>query len=149
MQFYKTLSQRAETRQAASFIYGSWFHSFVSAGSKIRCNWVAQRSDDDVSQLPTTLRGTTILIPTIRDALMSRTPCYWLAPNIKFSGIDSALVLENEVFAFQVTVRADRRSPIEGLQKELAGLFERRSSEGSVRRTRKGTNQANCNVLGW
>lgn len=48
-------------------------------------------------------------------------PCYWPAP-VNFPGIDSVLVLEEDIFLFQLTTRAGHRSPIEGL-KQLQKLL--------------------------
>lgn len=116
LEFYHTLSQVPETRQTARFIYESWFHSFVCAGKKIQCEWLAQGSDDDVAQLPIKLVG--VLLPTTRDAATARTPpFYWLPPHANFPGIDSALVLDDEIFVFQVTISTEHNSPIKGLQK--------------------------------
>ena len=40
----------------------------------------------------------------------------WVPPNGNFPGIDSALVLKDRIFAFQVTISSSHKSPITGLE---------------------------------
>ncbi|KAI9456482.1 hypothetical protein HD554DRAFT_1847843 [Boletus coccyginus] len=108
--FFNTMSQPEETRQAAGFIFESWFHSFLAAAGTIQCQWTRSRSR------PSLLEGVTTLIPATRIAPKSaEPPYYWVAPK-KFPGIDSALVFAEEIIAFQVTLRSEHESPMKGLQ---------------------------------
>ena len=117
LQFYNALSYHPSTRHAAGFIFETWFHSFFIAKKSIACKWVVQGSGDAIIQFPTTPVAADLL-PTIKDALASATPpYYWIPSKINFPGIDSALVLEGGIFAFQVTLGSNHKSPIDSLQR--------------------------------
>lgn len=116
LQFYNALSYRPSTRHAADFIFETWFHSFFIAKKRIACKWVVQGSGGDaIMQFPTAPVATDLL-PAIKDASASATPpYYWIPSKTNFPGIDSALVLEGRIFAFQVTLGSDHISPTAGL----------------------------------
>jgi hypothetical protein len=112
LEFFNALSQREETRQAAGLIYKSWFHSYFSAAKTIRCHWLQPEDSGGTTMLP----GTSTLLPMTKIPPKSGTPpFYWVAPK-KFPGIDSALVLEHAIYAFQITISSEHKSPIKGLQ---------------------------------
>jgi len=117
LQFYNALSYHPNTRQAAGFIFETWFHSFVIAKKSIVCKWVAQPegSGHVTIQLPTTPVAIDLL-PAIKDA-PATPPYYWIPSKSNFPGIDSALVLEGGIFAFRVTLKAKHKSPILGLRR--------------------------------
>ncbi|KAI9568898.1 hypothetical protein HD554DRAFT_2190998 [Boletus coccyginus] len=99
LEFFNALSRPEETRQAASFIFESWFHSFLSAAGTLQREWTGSRPRS------TTLQGVTKLIPATQIALESEEPpYYWVSPK-NFPGVDSALVFKKEIIAFQVTPR--------------------------------------------
>jgi len=116
LQFFKALSQPAETRQAAGYIFESWFHSFFTTEHKeIQCEWIASGGQDGSKQK---LPSATAVISATQAAPSSWTPpFYWVPPARNFPGIDSALVLENEIYAIQVTIAKTRSgsSPADGL----------------------------------
>jgi hypothetical protein len=112
LQFYDTLRRHPKTRQLAGVIFESWFHSFFIERKRLHYR-VVRGSGDEVLQCPTT----THLIPVTRDAPMSAAPpYYWIPSETDFQGIHSALVLEKEIVAFQVSLWSDRTSPIGGLE---------------------------------
>ena len=115
LRFYNALSYHPSTRHAAGFIFETWFHSFCIAGKSIACKWVVQGPGDAIIQIPTTPDAPDLL-PATKDAPGSATPpYYWIPSKTNFPGIDSALVLEGEIFAFQVTLGSNHKSPIDGL----------------------------------
>ena len=117
LRFYHSLSQHANTRQAAGYIFESWFHSFFIVKKAISCEWV-RGSEDKIVQLPNqSTRRHADLIPTTQDAPKSASPpYYWIPPKSNFPGIDSVLVLEKKIYAFQVTISASHKSPVTGLK---------------------------------
>lgn len=62
LNFFNSLSLPSETRQAARYLYESWFHSFFSAGKTIEFRFVTGGSCD-----AETLEGTKTLISAIQD----------------------------------------------------------------------------------
>ncbi|KAF8441611.1 hypothetical protein L210DRAFT_3537693 [Boletus edulis BED1] len=106
---FHTLSQYRETRQAARYIFETWFHCFFSAGNSIDCHWLQCQST--VSPL----RGTTTLIAARSNELraVANLPYYWVAPP-KFPGIDSALIRQDAIFA--LTTRSKDESLGKGLE---------------------------------
>ena len=119
LEFYNALSYHSSTRHAAGFIFEAWFHSFVVARKSIACKWVVQPEgvgEGHVTIFPTAPVATDLLL-AIKDAPASATPpYYWIPSKTNFPGIDSALVLEGEIFAFQVILGSKHTSPIAGLQ---------------------------------
>ncbi|KAI9572491.1 hypothetical protein HD554DRAFT_2168146 [Boletus coccyginus] len=116
LQFYNALSYDPGTRQAAYFIFESWFHSFFVAKRKIDCHWVVQGSGDGANPSTLSMPAHADLIPATKTAPASAAPPYYCIPfKTKFAGIDSALVLNDAIFAFQMTLR-EHRSPINGLR---------------------------------
>jgi len=118
LQFYNALSHHPNTRQAAGFIFESWFHSFFIVKKKINCQWVVGGSVGAIVRFPTTSTTAGVhLIPATKNAPKSaKPPYYWIPSKTNFPGIDSALVLKHEIFVFQVTVSSAHTSPIDGLQ---------------------------------
>ena len=118
LQFYNALSYYPNTRSAAGFIFESWFHSFFIVNKMIDCQWVAQGPGNATVQLPTAIatEGMALIPATQSTPGSASPPYYWIPPKTNFRGIDSALVLEDEIFTFQMTVSSTHRSPIEGLR---------------------------------
>jgi len=127
LRFYNALSYHAgrsrpspragSTRQVAGFIFESWFHSFFAAKRKIDCHWVVQGSGDDVGPPTLSMPAHANLIPATETAPGSAMPpYYWLPFKTNFAGIDSALVLEDGIFAFQMILSLEHRSPNNGLR---------------------------------
>lgn len=116
LHFYTALSQRAVTHPAAGYIYENWFHSFFSSGNPITCQWIKNRRVTR-SQLPTKVQGPPNIVSSTIDTLKKqRPPYYWPAPP-NFPGIDSAFVLEKQIFFFQVMIGTRHKSPIDSLRK--------------------------------
>ena len=118
LQFYNALSYHPNTRSAAGFIFESWFHSFFITKKTIDCRWVAQGSGNAIVQFPTASTTESMaFIPSTQSAPGSAPPpYYWILSKTNFRDIDSALVLEDEIFVFQMTISSTHRSPIEGLR---------------------------------
>lgn len=116
LQFFKALSRPAETQQAASYIFESWFHSFFTTEHmEMECKWIASGTQDGTTEK---LLSTTSVISATQAAPMPwAPPFYWVPPARNFPGIDSALVLKNEIYAIQVTIAGTRSgsSPADGL----------------------------------
>ena len=108
LEFFHALSQPDSTRQAAGDIFESWFHSYFSAGKGIECHWV--QGLNSVSSLT----GTNLINTNWGAVSVEKPPYYWVAPR-NFHGIDSALILAKEIYAFQVTISTRHKSPMEGL----------------------------------
>jgi hypothetical protein len=115
LEFFLALSQPDSTRQAAGCIYESWFHSYVSAEKCIECHWV-QGSNGNSS-----LTGTNLIDTNWGAINVARPPYYWVAPK-NFHGINSALILTEEIYVFQVTISTRHESPMEGLKTLRAHL---------------------------
>lgn len=119
LQFYNALSYHPNTLQAASFIFENWFHSFFIVEKRINCQWVRRRSAHPSARFPAQPgmpQGATDLIPATQDAPRTAAPPYYWIPPSDFPGIDSALVLEKQIFVFQVTFRSALKSLIDGLE---------------------------------
>jgi len=118
LQFFTALSHHPNTRSAAGFIFESWFHSFFITKKTIDCRWVAQGSGNAIVQFPTASATEGMaLIPSTQSAPGSAPPpYYWIPSKTNFRGINSALVLEHEIFVFQMTMSSTHRSPVEGLR---------------------------------
>ncbi|KAI9572496.1 hypothetical protein HD554DRAFT_1546856 [Boletus coccyginus] len=117
LQFYHALSCNGGTRQAAGSIFETWFHRFLVTKRKIYCHWLAQDPGDDADLCTLSMPTHTSLIPGTKAAPQSAIPPYYWAPlQTNFAGIDSALVLEDKIFVFQMTLSANHRSPIKGLR---------------------------------
>ncbi|KAF8554859.1 hypothetical protein OG21DRAFT_1011314 [Imleria badia] len=116
-QFFHALHLPASTRQAAGYIYKSWFHSYFSAGKHIECHWV-QGLDGVSSQA-----GTNLIDTNWDTVKVEKTPYHWVAPTGKnFPGVDSALILAEEIYVFQVTISTRHESPKDGLETLRARL---------------------------
>ncbi|KAI0000819.1 hypothetical protein BJV74DRAFT_820874 [Russula compacta] len=114
--FFPALKQYKDTRSAAGFIYENWFHNFLIAGRTINCEWLQGFAGVRL------LRGVTSLIVTSWDTMkVEQPPYYWVAPD-KFPGIDSALVLEDAIYAIQVTMSSKHESPSMHLPHNLKKL---------------------------
>ena len=100
LEFFTALSTPGETRQSVGYIYESWFHSFFTThGRVIDCHWVSQGGGTEQ------LSSTANVISATQDAPASwEPPFYWIRAEKDFPGIDSALVLTNEIIAIQVTI---------------------------------------------
>ena len=108
VEFFTALSTPSEIYQSASYIYESWFHSFFTHGQVIDCHWVSQGGGMEQ------LSSTTNVISGTRDIPASSTcPFYWIPPDKNFPGINSALVLTNEIVAIQVTIAEEHKSSVE------------------------------------
>lgn len=108
--FFNAFRQSSETSQAAGIIFENWFHSFIFAGRTIQCHWVQGTGEISVE-------GQSTLVPTNWSAVKLWDPPYlWVAPR-NFEGIDSVLVLEEKIYAFQVTISSRHKSPTEGMKK--------------------------------
>ncbi|KAF8435631.1 hypothetical protein L210DRAFT_3550214 [Boletus edulis BED1] len=111
--FFAALSQPSDTRQAAGFIYQSWFNVFFSTANKfIYCHWLHKPGE------VTMLYGVPALVSTIAKDLKARAelPYYWAA-NTSYEGIDGALISKDAIFAFQITLSSEHSSPQEGVRK--------------------------------
>ena len=53
--------------------------------------------------------------PSLTSVRTARPPYYWVAPR-GFKGINSALVLAKEIYAFQVTIGMSHRPPMAGME---------------------------------
>ena len=110
LDFFCALRQSSETRSTAGYIYESWFHVYLSAAKTIQCHWI--QGLDGVSSLT----GTSTLINATWAAIkVAEPPYYWVAPK-NFPGVDSALVLDNAIYAFQVTISSRHKTPLDGLR---------------------------------
>jgi len=117
LQFYNALSYHGNTRQAAGYIFESWFHNFFLEKLEMDCCWVVQHSGDYADPPTLSMPAHAKLIPATKTAPGSAIPpYYWIAYKPNFAGIDSALVLEDRIFIFQMTLGSDHRSPIKGLR---------------------------------
>ncbi|KAI9462208.1 hypothetical protein HD554DRAFT_2289333 [Boletus coccyginus] len=118
LRFYNALTHHPNTHQVAGFIFESWFHSFFVVHKMIDCQWVVQGHDNTIIQFPTTSTTAGMdLIPATKNAPKSATPpYYWIPSKTNFPGIDSALVLKDEIFVFQVIMSSVHTTPINGLQ---------------------------------
>lgn len=111
LNFFRCMSQVDQTRVAAGYIFESWFHSFFCAARTIHCHWL-----DDAPGVAS-LQGTrTFIHTTWQEVKLQQPPYYWVAPKGS-PGIDSALVLDGFIYAFQLTVNAKHESPLGGLQR--------------------------------
>ncbi|KAF8133880.1 hypothetical protein EV363DRAFT_1324837, partial [Boletus edulis] len=113
LEFFTALSQPSDTRQAAGFIYQSWFNVFFSTANKfIYCHWLHKPGEI------TKLCGVPTLVSTSAKDLKARTelPYYWAA-NTSYEGIDGALISEDAIFAFQITLSSEHSSPQGGVRK--------------------------------
>ena len=100
LEFFTVLSMSGETRQSAGYIYESWFHSFFTMhGGVIDCHWVSQGGGTE--QLSSTMN---VISATQHAPASWEPPFYWTPTEKDFPGIDSALVLTNEIIAIQVTI---------------------------------------------
>lgn len=101
LEFFFALSMQAETCQSVHYIYKSWFHSFFPMrGKDIRCHWQG-------TETLLKLTSTTAVISATQDTPASSTPPFYWIPRAKnFPGIDSALILTDEIIVFQVTFAA-------------------------------------------
>ncbi|KAI9568825.1 hypothetical protein HD554DRAFT_2171964 [Boletus coccyginus] len=125
LQFYNALSHHGNTRQAAGYIFESWFHNFFLQELEMDCHWVMRRSGDDAGPPTLSMPAHAKLIPSTKTAPSSAIPpYYWVAYKPNFAGIDSALVLEDRIFAFQMTLGSNHRSPMKGLR-DLRDLLPR------------------------
>ncbi|KAI9573181.1 hypothetical protein HD554DRAFT_2310957 [Boletus coccyginus] len=100
LQFYNALSYHGNTRKR-----------------RMDCHWVVPGSGDDADPSTLSMPAHAKLIPPTKTAPGSAIPpYYWIAYKPNFAGIDSVLVLEDRIFAFQMTLSSDHRSPIPGLR---------------------------------
>ncbi|KAF8132280.1 hypothetical protein EV363DRAFT_1295804 [Boletus edulis] len=115
LEFFTALSQCNDTRQAAEFIYQTWFHCFISTANKsIDCHWL------DEPDKVTKLYGTTNLASESAKE-RKELPYYWPA-STGYPGIDGALICDNAIFAFQITLSSTHPSPEPGVRKLRAQL---------------------------
>ena len=109
LEFFNALRQSSDTSQAAGIIFENWFHGFFCGARNIKCNWVQGKGTSELS-------GATSLVPSpLTSVKTARPPYYWVAPR-NFKGIDSALVLAEEIYAFQVTIGTSHGPPMAGME---------------------------------
>lgn len=96
--FFRALSQHNETRPQAG------------KPVKCQCQWMCDRKHTSVIQLTGSLSHSWSALTT------RRPPCFWVAPG-DIIGIDSALVREDDVYVFQLTISSEHGSPIGGMKK--------------------------------
>ncbi|KAI9566980.1 hypothetical protein HD554DRAFT_1041616 [Boletus coccyginus] len=122
LQFYNALSHHENTRQAAGYIFESWFHSFFVGKQVMDCHWF-QGSVDDADPPTLSMPAHANFIPPTKTAPGSAIPpYYWIPSKINFAGIDGTLVLQDRIFVFQTALGSKHRSPINGL-KDLQKLL--------------------------
>ncbi|KAF8347713.1 hypothetical protein F5887DRAFT_953802 [Amanita rubescens] len=120
--FFRAPSQSDEMRQAAGFIFESWFHSYMAAGNSLRCHWAQGKLK---GQTLKQLAGIKNLVYATWDPLKNekqKLPFYWVAPK-KYPGINSALICDDGIYVFQVTISSKHKPPtagMEDLQKHLS-----------------------------
>ncbi|KAF8552965.1 hypothetical protein OG21DRAFT_1485803 [Imleria badia] len=112
LEFFRALRQPASTRQAAGFIYENWFHTYFSVGRPIQCHWL--QGLQGVSSL--LLTGMKLIEGNWGAVKVEDPPYYWIAP-VGFPGIDSALILHEAIYVFQVTISTSHKSPKGGMKK--------------------------------
>jgi hypothetical protein len=115
LSFFRALSQHSETRTAAGYIYKHMFHCYFAAGKPIQCELIQPGRRSNVIRL--TDSESSNLIPSTWRALTTRTPPFFFVAPKGAHGIDSALVLEKEIYVFQLTISSTHGSPIDGMKK--------------------------------
>ena len=113
--FFHAPSQSDEMQQATSFIFESWFHSYISAGKSIQCNWVQGKRQ---TPTPKELAGTKNLVHTTWDPMKNEKqelPFYWVAPK-NYPGIDGALIYDSAIYVFQITISSKDKPPTAGMK---------------------------------
>ncbi|KAF8124736.1 hypothetical protein EV363DRAFT_1271018 [Boletus edulis] len=111
LQFFNAMN-REGTRLTGNHIYENWFHSYFSTAiERIECYWIQGLSGT------AQLRGVRSLVRYDESTLEAREPpYYWVAPK-GFPGLSSALVLQDEIFAFRTTINRKRKLPTRGLRR--------------------------------
>lgn len=115
LSFFCAPSQSDEIQQAASFIFKSWFHSYMSTGKSIQCNWVQGKRQ---TPTPKELAGTKNLVHTSWDPVKNEKqelPFYWVAPK-NYPGIDGALIYDSAIYVFQVAISSKDKPPMAGMK---------------------------------
>ena len=109
LKFFNALRQSSDTSQAAGVIFENWFHSFFSGAHIIKCNWVQGEGASELSGVMSLIPSPLTLVRTVQPLY------YWVAPK-GFTGIDSALILAKEIYAFQVTIGKSHGPPMAGME---------------------------------